>query len=90
LVSTVTASITPIALAALKWWWIKKLVDTAFDKLGQWSFEQFALEKQKYKEGMWGTFLEGNGEQGGGTKGVIIRLVIFRRRASGLWDEFFN
>src|SRR5271154_6191879 len=53
LASTVAASITPIALAALKWWGIKKLVDTAFDRVGQWSFEKFALEKQKYKEGMW-------------------------------------
>jgi hypothetical protein len=51
LASTVAASVTPIALA-LKWWWIKKLVDTAFDRVGQWSFEKFALEKQKYKEGM--------------------------------------
>ena len=53
-VSAVVGScVTPIALAALKWWWIKKLVDTAFDRVGQWSFEKFALEKQKYKEGMW-------------------------------------
>src|SRR5277367_2009179 len=50
---TTAGLVTPIALGALKWRWKRKLIDKTFDRVGQWQLEKFAIEKQKYKEGMW-------------------------------------
>lgn len=48
-----TTIAAPIISFALKIWLWQSLIDKGFDRLGQWELERFAIEKQKFREGMW-------------------------------------